>query len=169
MTQQPDDADAASPAGAQVEADDAASRAPGETADAVSRRRRNTGAQNRSLRRGQRRHRLAPTFDDEEFAVLAEAAQRAGLTPTGYIAESALAAARATAPPTVGPQRQLLLELMETRTQLVRFATNVNQAVAALNATGTAPAWLEQAVAITRRAVVRVDEATAAVQRGGRS
>jgi hypothetical protein len=55
--------------------------------------------------------------------------------------------------------RQALAELMAARTQLRRFGTNVNQAVAALHTTGEAPEWLAPAVEVTARAVRRVDEA----------
>jgi hypothetical protein len=45
----------------------------------------------------------------------------------------ALAAARGTVPPAPSQTRQALAELMAARTQLRRFGTNVNQAVAALH------------------------------------
>jgi ABC-type transporter Mla subunit MlaD len=77
----------------------------------------------------------------------------------------ALAAARGTVPPTPSATRQALAELMAARTQLRRFGTNVNQAVAALNATGEAPEWLALAVETTARAVRRVDEAAEALMR----
>ena len=49
---------------------------------------------------------------------------------------------------------------MLLRAQVRRYATNVNQAVAQLNATGSPPVWLEQAVARTDGAVERIDEVT---------
>ena len=64
-----------------------------------------------------------------------------------------------------GENRQLLEELIQARPALRRYGVNVNQAVAALNSVGQAPVWLEQAVAGSDRAVVRVDEATAALTR----
>ena len=64
-----------------------------------------------------------------------------------------------------GENRQLLEELIQARLALRRYGVNVNQAVAALNSGGQAPVWLEQAVAGSDRAVVRVDEATAALTR----
>lgn len=104
-------------------------------------------------------------FSDEEFAAIAAAATAAGLTPSGYAAEAALSTARHSAPPLSAPLREALAELIDARTQVRRFGTNVNQAVAALNATGEAPEWLERAVALTSRAVARVDEAAAALTR----
>ena len=64
-----------------------------------------------------------------------------------------------------GENRQLLVELIQARLALRRYAVNVNQAVAALNSGGQAPVWLEQAVAGSDRAVARVDEATVALTR----
>jgi len=97
----------------------------------------------------------------EEYALLAEAARSAGLTPSGYAAEAALAAAQGVRAPSLMPVREALVELMAARTQVRRFAVNVNQAVKALNATGEAPEWLATAVAITDRAVERLDAAAA--------
>ena len=77
----------------------------------------------------------------------------------------ALAAARGTVPPTPSATQQALAELMAARTQLRRFGTNVNQAVAALHTTGEAPEWLAQAVGVTTRAVRRVDAAAEALMR----
>ncbi|MGQ7298033.1 plasmid mobilization protein [Quadrisphaera sp. KR29] len=97
----------------------------------------------------------------DEYALLAEAARSAGLTPSGYAAEAALAAARGVQAPSLTPVREALVELMAARTQVRRFAVNVNQAVRALNATGEAPEWLSAAVAVTDRAVERLDGAAA--------
>ena len=63
----------------------------------------------------------------------------------------------------VEPLREVLLELMAARTQVRRFGVNVNQAVRELNSTGIAPEWLGNAVALTSRAVDRIDHATAQI------
>lgn len=104
----------------------------------------------------------------EEYALLAEAARSAGLTPSGYAAEAALAAAQGVRAPSLLSVREALVELMAARTQVRRFAVNVNQAVKALNATGTAPEWLFTAVTITDRAVERLDGAAADLVRAAR-
>lgn len=104
----------------------------------------------------------------EEYALLAEAARSAGLTPSGYVAEAALAAARGVRAPSLTPVREALVELMAARTQVRRFAVNVNQAVKALNATGEAPEWLSAAVSITDRAVERLDGAAAELVQAAR-
>jgi len=88
---------------------------------------------------------------EDELAAIELAAGRAGLTPSGYVGAVALAAARGTVPPAPSQTRQALAELMAARAQVRRFGGNVNQAVAALHATGQEPEWLGQAVALTAR------------------
>jgi len=112
-----------------------------------------------------RRRPVQVRFDEEEYAAVALAAGRAGLTPTGYVAAVALAAATGSVPPAGSETREVLAELVAARAQVRRFGGNVNQAVAALNATGEAPVWLGQAVELAGRAVRRVDEAAEALMR----
>jgi hypothetical protein len=104
-------------------------------------------------------------YDADEHAAVASAAGRAGLTTAGYVASAALAAATDTSPPTQAPLRELLSELLAARTALRRYAVNLNQAVAALNAGADAPVWLPRAAAGASRAVAGVDEVTAQVSR----
>jgi len=106
-----------------------------------------------------RGRRITVRLADEELAEIELAAGRAGLTPTGYVGAVALAAARGTPPPAPSQSREALGELMAARAAARRFGGNVNQALAALNSTGGAPAWLGQAVELTARAVARVDAA----------
>jgi hypothetical protein len=120
---------------------------------------------------GRDRHHLQPrrprkllvSYTHAEFAAIAQAARDAGLTPTGYAAEAALAAAHAADPPHNAPWRSALLELMDARGQVRRIGVNLNQAARALNATGEPPIWLDRVAAITERALARIDEAAAAV------
>jgi len=102
-------------------------------------------------------------YTDDEYATIARAAQSAGLTPTGYVAEAALAAANSQEPPRDAPWRTALIELMAARTQVRRIGVNINQAARALNANGEASVWLEHALAMTDRSMTRVDDAAAAV------
>ncbi len=127
-----------------------------------------------------RRHALKVLYGDDEWSVVVQAAELAGLRPSSYVATAALAAAeqvvhhdvltdqgssrrgrRASATPTA--DRELLGELMQARLALRRFAVNVNQATAVLNTLGKAPLWLEQAVAGAVRAVERIDYAAGLV------
>lgn len=95
---------------------------------------------------------------EDEYGAVARAADAVGVTPTTYVGMAALAAARETIPPVASPSREALVEVMRARTQVAKFGTNVNQAVAALNATGEAPAWLQDAVRLAAAAVRRLDE-----------
>ncbi len=112
-----------------------------------------------------RGRRVTVRLGDEELAAIEAAAGRAGLTPTGFVGAAALAAASGAAGPAAGESREALSELMAARAAVRRFGVNVNQAVAALNATGEAPDWLGQAVEATARAVARVDAAAEALMR----
>jgi len=102
---------------------------------------------------------------DEEYTDLIAAASRSGLTPSGYAAEAAVAATRESAPPEAEPWREALAEVMEARTQVRRFGTNVNQAVRALNATGEPPEWLARAMVFTRSALEQLDQAATVLAR----
>jgi hypothetical protein len=114
-------------------------------------------------RRRRRSHRMVVLFDDEEFEDVSRAAMASGLTESGWTANSALAVARSQPPPGSGVARQLLLELMAARTQVRRVGVNLNQAVAAQNATGEPPPWLVSAVEVTERTVTRLYEAAMAL------
>lgn len=106
-----------------------------------------------------RRRQLSVRCSDEEYADIAAAARLAGLTPTGYAAEAAIAVARGTQPPRPEPWREALAELLAARAQMRRFGDNVNQAVRALNTTGAPPEVLVRAVEVTARAVEELDQA----------
>jgi len=100
---------------------------------------------------------------DDEYLTVAQAAHAAGPTTTGYVADAALTAATSREPPGDAPWRSALLELMDTRNQIRRIGTNINQATRILNTTGESPVWLERAVAMTERSLTKVDDATEAV------
>ena len=106
-------------------------------------------------------------YDDREHAVLAAAADRAGLTVAGFLAGAGLSVAGQGPPPSQAADRELLAELVRLRLAIRRYAVNVNQAVAALHSTGDAPVWLSRAVYGAHQAVVSVDAATRRV--AGRS
>lgn len=103
---------------------------------------------------------------------MADAARCAGLTPSGYAAEAALAAASGQEGAALRPERAALAELVRARVQVRKLGTNVNQAARQFNALGEAPAWLEQAVVAATRAVTRLEAAatamTAAMRRRSR-
>ena len=97
-------------------------------------------------------------YDDREHAVLAAAADRAGLTVAGFLAGAGRAVAGQGPAPSHAADRELLAELL--RLAIRRYALNVNQAVAALHSTGDAPVWLSRAVAAAHQAVLSADAAT---------
>jgi hypothetical protein len=127
-----------------------------------------------------RTRRITAAFTDDEYALLVVAARRVGLTPTGFCAEAAIAIATAPAAdvaPSTGrrvmvgadPGEEALAalqaELGALRTAVVRVGTNLNQAVAALNATGDPPPWLRHVLDACGRALTAVDEAASRVHR----
>lgn len=99
-------------------------------------------------------------YDDRELAVLAAAADRAGLTVAGFLAGAGLSVAGQGPPPSQTADRELLAELLRLRLAIRRYAVNVNQAVVALHNTGQPPVWLSRAVAGADQAVLSADAAT---------
>jgi hypothetical protein len=104
-------------------------------------------------------------YDDVEYAALAAAAERARLTPSGFLAGAGLAAAGRGPAPSQSVDRELLAELLSLRAAIRRYAVNVNQAVVLMHSTGETPLWLSRAVAGAHRAVVSADAATQRVAR----
>jgi hypothetical protein len=111
-----------------------------------------------------RTFRLNARFSEQEQADIAIAAAAIGMTATGFAAEAALMAARGT-PMALDAmvQKEMFArvqrQLFEARTAVNRFGNNVNQAVAALHATGQPPIEaLEHATALCTRAVRNLDQ-----------
>jgi hypothetical protein len=86
-------------------------------------------------------------YDRDELAVVAAAAARAGMTPSGYVAATALAVAANSRPPDASGDRELLAELLQARLAVRRYAVNVNQGIAAFHSGVGAPVWLQRAAA----------------------
>ena len=99
-------------------------------------------------------------YDRDELAVVAAAAARAGMTPSGYVAAAALAVAANSRPPDASGDRELLAELLQARLAVRRYAVNVNQGIAALHSGAGVPEWLQRAAAGCDRCVSRLDELT---------
>ncbi|MDG4784899.1 hypothetical protein O7626_02955 [Micromonospora sp. WMMD1102] len=121
-----------------------------------------------------RQQRINLRLDDAEYGDVVTAASRAGLTPTGFCADAALAAARGNAAPggliggtgvTRAELAAMQRDLFATRTAITRTGTNLNQATAALNATGEAPVWLDHAVRRCTQALDRLDALVADIDR----
>ena len=116
-----------------------------------------------------RPNRLNARLSDAELAEIETAAAAAGMTPTGFLTEAGLAAARGAPPTSLDPMReslaQLEVELFDARVAVGRIGTNLTQAVAALNATGTPPSWLERVAWLCEQRMLRVDAVISRIDR----
>jgi hypothetical protein len=101
----------------------------------------------------------------EEFEVVSAVAAGVGLTPTGYVASTAVAVARGQVRPVPSGVGDVVRELVEARAQLVRYGVLLNQAVARLNATGQVDGSL---VAAAQRCDAATASVRAATERLGR-
>jgi hypothetical protein len=99
------------------------------------------------------------SLTDDEFAEVSAAAEKVGLTKGAFAAEAALAAARGARAPDPSPIREALVEVMMAAGLVRRAGTNLNQAVARLNATGQRGADLVPAAGFCVRVIRRLDEA----------
>jgi hypothetical protein len=104
-----------------------------------------------------RDHGVHPRFTAGEYAELVEAAARAGLTPTGYVGEAALAAARGL--DTDGHTDAggiTRAELAQLQRDLFTARTALNQAAAGLRQAPTG-APVDEAIASCTRSVAALD------------
>jgi uncharacterized protein (DUF1778 family) len=115
-----------------------------------------------------RPYRLSVRLSRDERDLVVAAARAARLTPTGYAAKAAVAAASSEVAPAAGmveALRELQRELFAARRAVAMLGSNVNQAAAAYHSTGQLPEWVGEAVALTAAAVARLDEVTGRVDR----
>ncbi|MEW1872030.1 plasmid mobilization relaxosome protein MobC [Streptomyces caelestis] len=98
-------------------------------------------APRRRLRDNQlREHRVHPRYNDDEFDLIKKAAALSRMKPGGYVAECALAAARADDPTAaVADYRALAKALMAANGQLGKVGSNLNQLTRHLNMDGAWP------------------------------
>jgi hypothetical protein len=106
------------------------------------------------------------TLTLEEFDEISQAAERAGMARGAYAADVTLAAARGIPDRTSSPLREMLGELMAAAGQVRRIGTNLNQAVAKLNATGQRDEHLLSLALFCARVIARLDETAEQVRRG---
>jgi hypothetical protein len=105
------------------------------------------------------------TLSSEEYAVLVEAAGRAGMARRAYAATAALDAAANGATITgQDPLELVLIELMDAAGLVRRIATNLGQAVAKLNATGQPAGELPGYAAESTRRADHIDAVADAVR-----
>ena len=113
-----------------------------------------------------RTRRVEVTLTGEEYTVIEAAARRAGLARRAYIAQAVLAAAANGG--TLGdrePLRRVLIELMHAAGLVRRIGTNINQAVAKLNATGQPAGNLPGYATGTIRRADHIDQVADAVRK----
>ena len=132
----------------------------------AAQRRARQAVPRRRARQAVPRPRLVKFFvTDQELAELDDAAGRAGLARGAFAAEAALAAARGTHLRAGSPLREALVELMSAAGLVRRIGTNLNQAVARLNATGQRGEDLLPAAEFCVRVIRRLDEAAEQLRR----
>jgi hypothetical protein len=101
-------------------------------------------------------------FNEAEFTVIKSAAARCNLSVAGFLARSALTAARNLdrTSAEIADEREVITALFESRRRLGWAGSNLNQAVKAVNSGADAP-HLEAAIAAVRRAADTAREAAA--------
>ncbi|MFJ7997531.1 plasmid mobilization protein [Streptomyces sp. NPDC096310] len=110
-----------------------------------------------------RLHQPNTRFNEEEFALIKSAAAQCNLSVAGFLARSALAAARDLdrTSTEIADERDVITALFDSRRRLGWAGSNLNQAVKALNSGAEAP-QLKAAISAVRRAA---DTAHAAATR----
>lgn len=116
----------------------------------------------RQPRETKRLHQPNTRFNEDEFVLIKSAAARCNLSVAGFLARSALAAARDLDRTSVeiAGEREVITALFDTRRKLGWAGSNLNQAVKALNSGVEAP-QLEAAITAVHRAAESVREASA--------
>jgi hypothetical protein len=105
------------------------------------------------------------SLTEAEFAEVSAAAARSGLARGAFAAGAALAAARDGQVDAGVPLREALVEMMTAAGLVRRIGTNLNQAVARLNATGQRSDDLLPAAQFCVRVIRRLDEAAEQLRR----
>jgi hypothetical protein len=112
------------------------------------------------------RHRVVQlSLSEEEFGEVSAAASRLGMARGAYAAEAVLAAARGEPAPALSPLREALTEVMTAAGLVRRAGTNLNQAVARLNATGQPGPDLVPAAEFCARVIRRLDDTAEQLRR----
>jgi hypothetical protein len=105
------------------------------------------------------------TLTLEEFEEVRQAAEWAGMARGAYAADATLAAASGVPDRTSSPLREVLGELMAATGLVRRIGTDLNQAVAKLNATGQRSEDLLPSAQFCARMIARLDETAEQVRR----
>ena len=105
------------------------------------------------------------SLTEDEFAEVSRAAERSGMARGAFAAEAALASARGAEAKVWSPLREALVEVIAAAGLVRRAGTNLNQAVAKLNATGQRVDDLLPAAQFCARVIRRLDETAEQLRR----
>ena len=105
------------------------------------------------------------SLTEEEFGEVSKAAERSRLARGAFAAEAVLASARGAPARAHSPVREALVELVSAAGLVRRIGTNLNQAVARLNATGQRGEDLLPAAEFCMRVIRRLDVAAEQLRR----
>jgi hypothetical protein len=105
------------------------------------------------------------SLTEEEFGEVSKAAEQSGLARGAFAAEATLASARGAEARVWSPVREALVEVIAAAGLVRRAGTNLNQAVARLNATGQRGEDLLPAAQFCARVIRRLDEAAEQLRR----
>ena len=106
------------------------------------------------------------TLNDQEYALLVEAARQAGMARRAYVATVVLdGAANGTTTSGQDPLELILIELMRAAGLVRRITTNLNQAIAKLTATGQPAGDLPRWAAESKRRADHIDAVADAVRK----
>jgi hypothetical protein len=116
-----------------------------------------------------REHRVHPRYNDTEIALVNSAAALSRMTPGGYVAECALAAARAEDPTAaVADYRAMVKTLMAANGQLGKIGNNLNQLTHHLNKDGAwpHPDTVRRLLDHVEASIAKLDSAVAQITEG---
>jgi len=116
-----------------------------------------------------RERRVHPRYNDDEFALVQNAAALSRMQPGGYVAECALAAARADDPTAaVADYRAMVKALMAANRQLGGIGNNLNQLTWHLNKDGAwpHPDTVQRLLERVEASIAEVDTAVAQITEG---
>lgn len=113
---------------------------------------------------GPRSHRFKVSFNDDELAIVQEAADRENQALASWVGQAALAVATELVVPVSADAKVVLQELVRSRSQLRRVGNNLNQVAHVLNADGeVTDAQIRAALTLVNEAVRQVHVATVQV------
>ncbi|MGW5042170.1 hypothetical protein ACWEQK_28835 [Streptomyces parvulus] len=127
---------------------------------------------------GPRSNRFLVSYNDDELAILLEAAARDNTALASWVADAALAVATGVVVPVSADAKEVLREQVNSRSQAARIGNNLNQMQRILNSVDGAAvahwdasdvevtaAQVQRTLVLVEKAVKRLDDATLQVMR----